>query len=492
VGTSRQFKAGRDGRFVLLVALAGIPAFSPGLKAGPRPTQAPKPGSYWDREIKACLKKVKTSTAITCRWMVDTPTLVLHSTLSKEYTAAAMVHLQRFDKLFLSIFKGKYKDASKQIAYAFATEEEYLSFSPEAKGSQGRFLWEPKGKTVVKNLAWFSTPPGENDFYKTDFGVVQHEATHQLLYAYTGNPHVPKWFDEGCATFFESWDLEKSNKENLLSGLAGDYARGISLSFPREESPPPLASHWISHDNLLLLDHLPKPPGFIVLPPGGKTDLAAEFASEMRSRQEYNEAWCALTFFINNDQGQKIFNLLVKSFRDGDDLAKIQKKYYSDEFLTTFRTEWHKFIKDQILPKWELPTVGGGTFPRGLTAPPPEGTHGFRLTKDKRSDMFLVEAEKKTIALEGREQLVWMLRAWSIPVRFYDEAWEQVGPLVSRKGVGLVGGLYMPTLFHDPASGFKAVFLEPAFSSLSKEDRKNLASQLTDAAIGLIFRRDKD
>ena len=419
--------------------------------------------------------------------MVETDTHVLHSTLSKEYTAATAAHLQRFDTVFRKIFGGQYKDRKKPTAYAFATEEEYLRFSPEAKGTQGRFLQKQEGKTWVKNLAWFSTPPGENDFYKTDIGVVQHEATHQLLDAYTGNPRVPKWFDEGCASFFESWDLDRKNEENILSGLDGDYARGISLTYPSRDCPRPLASYWIPYEKLLLLDHVP-PPIFTLSV--GK-DAASQFASQMPRKQEYNEAWCAMTFLIHHKKGQEVFKKLVNAFREGDDLGKVKKKYYSETFLTTFRDEWYKFIESEILPRWELPTVGGGTFPRGLTAAPPEGTSGFGLTKDNRSDMFLVEAEERKFRLQGGQETIWMLKARSVPRRFYDETWELVPWLVKEEPVPFVGGLYLPLLFRVPGSGSKVVLLHPMFSSLSKGDMERLHSRLMEAVVGLVFRPSK-
>jgi hypothetical protein len=492
VGKSRQLEAGRDWRFVLLVALGWILSVSPALDAGPHATKAPKPNSKWDKETKRYLKGVKPSTVASCRWMVETPTHVLHSTLSKEYTAAAAVHLLRFDQRFRSIFKGQYKDADKPTAYAFATEKEYLKFSPGSEGTQGRFLVSMESGTLVKNLAWFSTPPGENDFYRTDIGVVQHEATHQLLHAYTGNQRVPKWFDEGCAAFFESWDLDKKNDENILSGLAGEYARGISLTYPMKDGLPPLASFWILPDKLLLLDHVPRMPGpTFRVPDLGKKDMAAEFASRMRVQQEYNEAWCAMTFLIQHPVGQQVFKKLVSAFRERGDLEKIRKRYYTEEFLKSFRTEWYRFIEEKVLPGWELPAVGGGTFPRGLTAAPPTGTRGFGLTKDNRGDMFLVDAEERTISIEGRARRVWMLKAWSIPARFYEEAWEAAPSVVTQGPVAFVGGLYMPGLFSDASSDFRAIFLQPAFTSLSKEDSKNLAARLTDAAIGLILPRGK-
>jgi len=184
-------------------------------------TSAPKPGSPFDRQMKNLLPKVKASEALPQGWVVETPTHVLHSTVSKEYTAAAAVHLSRFDRLFRSIFQGDYKDLRKPVAYAFATEDEYLKFSPSSNGTQGRFLRKPEGKNVLKDLAWFCTPPGEKDFYKTDLKVVQHEATHQLLDAYTDNPGIP------CACLVQPFKQRQRSprRETDKGGRGPDFNR---------------------------------------------------------------------------------------------------------------------------------------------------------------------------------------------------------------------------------------------------------------------------
>jgi hypothetical protein len=321
--------------------------------------KAPKPGTGYYKKTQEYLKKVRLSESLPCGWVVETPAYVVHSTISKEYTVAAAIHLWRFRDAFQSIFRGEYKDQRKPVAYGFATEAEYLKFSPMSKGTQGRFLGKPQGNTRLKDLAWFSTPPGETDFYKTDITIVQHEATHQLLDAYTDNPKIPKWFHEGCATFFETWDADRKNQENILSGLNSNYALGICLTYPDQEPAPLLRSYWISPRRLLNLDieYRPEFTPIQVQPPGAKKDLF-DFKAQMTQQQEYNESWCALTFFVDHKKGQEIFKLLVKRFHEGASLADIRKQYYDETFLGSFEKEWCKFIETKVLVKWELPTVG--------------------------------------------------------------------------------------------------------------------------------------
>ncbi len=451
--------------------------------------KAPKPGSRQDREVKAYLKAVRPSSALSPGWMVETESYVLHSTISKEYTAAAAFYLGRFQAVFRSIFWGEFKDTRKPVAYAFATEKEYLKFSPRSAGTQGRFLTEGIGRAAKKDLAWYSTPLGERDFFKSEVGVLQHEATHQLIDAYTGNQSVPTWFHEGCATFFESWDLEKKNPENILSGLKGRYALGTSLSYPTQDHAPPLAEFWIQPRDLLVLDHR-KVPVFPPIPrePVKKRSFDADFREHMRLQQEYNEAWCAMTFLIDHKKGQEVFKLFVREFREGKNFEAIRKKYYDENFLGSFEREWSKFIETKVLGKWELPTVGGRTLRPGDGRPPPESVSGFPLTGDRRGDMFLVEAESRELAIAGEKNKVWMLKAWSIPVRFYDEAWKLVPDLLAKERTQLAGGIYGMGVFADrDNSTFQAVFLVPAW--LQPPDRKTLSEGLSKAVVGLVIDR---
>jgi hypothetical protein len=135
-------------------------------------TRAPKAGDKDDKLYQKLLATVQTSSTLKKGWFVSGPTYDVHSTISREYTAMAAVHLDKFHRRFTSIFREPFKDSRKPVAYGFATEKEYLEFSPGSKGTQGRFLVMHDNKGIKKDLAWFALPPGETDFYQTDYGVV--------------------------------------------------------------------------------------------------------------------------------------------------------------------------------------------------------------------------------------------------------------------------------------------------------------------------------
>ena len=443
-------------------------------------TRPPRQGTDDYRLLQRLLKEATPSSVLEGGWTVEGPTHVVHSTISKEYAAFAAVHLSKFHKRFVSIFRETFKDTKKPIAYAFPTEKEYLAFSPESKGTQGRFMVRGGKDGLKKDLAWFSTPPGEKDFYKTDYGVVQHEATHQLLDAYTDNQSIPVWFHEGCATFFESWNLDESNAKNILSGASERYALGVCLTYPRQKPAPPLAEYWIGPRKLLLLERLERPG------PGGKAgDKDREFKAQMVIQQQYNEAWCAMTFFIDHDVGREVFGLFVGAFRDGKHLSDIQSTYYKEEFLSSFEREWYKFIEKKVIGKWEMPTVGGKKLRVGDGASPPAKTVGFPLTDDRRGDLFLVKADAGVVPRTFAGEKWWMLKAWGVPVKFYQEAWLEAPRLVARGQVPIIASAYGLVAFDGPPGSRTRFFLLiPAWAPVSWDEK--FAGRLQQAAAGLV------
>ena len=367
-------------------------------------------------------------------------------------------------------------------AYGFATKEQYLKFSPGAEGSQGRFRRAGVGPGAEKDLAWFSTPPGEKDFFKTDFGVVQHEVVHQLLDAYTDNCRLPFWFSEGCATFFESWDLGRPLRENMLSGIGGRYSATVCASFPEQKGEVPLARYWFEGDRLLNLD--PRPTrGPVIRDPRARNPLAA-LKDMLPLQQQYSESWCAMTFLVHdNNAGGLFLSTLIKAFREGKDLASIRNEHYTPRFVDDFQQAWYRFIKEKVLKKSKLRTVGGREIVPGIAEQVPKSVTGHALTEDRLCDVFLVESESRE--LDGESGKFLMLKAWGIPTAFYETAWKEAPFAVSGKRIPLVEGLYFLLYFAEPTRKTDTVLLLwPAWREW-KSDPALLQQRLEDAVKGL-------
>jgi hypothetical protein len=101
--------------------------------------------------------------------------------------------------------------------------------------------------------------------------------------------------------------------------------------------------------------------------------------------------------------------------------------------------------------------------------------------------MFLVAAESRQLKLFGMDRQVWMLKASSVPLQFYQEVWKAAPSLASGGRVSLIGGLYGLHVLGNPAdSGPLALFLVPAWTAIPGEDRNALSARLSEAARGLI------
>lgn len=68
-------------------------------------TKPPKSGTKDFKLYQELLTTAKRSKTLKGGWVVETPTHVVHSTISTEYSAAAAVHLYRFHKRFVTIFR---------------------------------------------------------------------------------------------------------------------------------------------------------------------------------------------------------------------------------------------------------------------------------------------------------------------------------------------------------------------------------------------------
>jgi hypothetical protein len=378
-----------------------------------------------------------------------------------------------------------FKDTQKPVAYAFPTEKEYLAFSPHSKGTQGRFMVRLESGALKKDLAWFSTPPGEKDFYKTDYGVVQHEATHQLLDAYTNNQSIPVWFHEGCATFFESWNLDESNSKNILSG-ASEHLRPRRLPHSPGEARTS-ACRVLDRSPEAPLPRAPGAPrpGDKQAPGAAGRDLRFKAGSVIPAA--YNEAWCAMTFFIDHDVGREVFALSSTHSAMAEAPLGHPVEVLHGRIPLLVPAEWYKFIEKKVTQ--EVGAVDGGerSFASGTGASPPAKTVGFALTDDRRGDLFEVRRKRGCPKAFSGEKW-WMLKAWGrVPVRFYQEAWKEAPGLgVTNSQIPIIASAYRPRRVRR-AAGVRTrfFFLLPAWAPISPSD-ESLAKRMEQAAAGLI------
>jgi hypothetical protein len=261
------------------------------------------------------------------------------------------------------------------------------------------------------------------------------------------------------------------------------YALGVCLSYPRQKPAPVLAEYWLDPRKILSLEHLEKMPE---APGDASPDPGSDLKASLLIQQQYNESWCAMTFLVDNEVGKKVFGLFIEAFRNGRNLSSIKSEYYNEQFLRSFETAWYQFIEKKVLNKWRLPTVGGKTLLVGDGSSPPAATEGYPLTDDKRGDLFLVRAEAGKVPKTAAGQEWWMLKAWGMPVRFYQEAWKEA-PAVLKSGHPIVvgGGYALVAIPHPAAPAMRLFLLFPVWVQIRDEA---LSLRIIDAAGNLIGR----
>lgn len=213
-------------------------------------------------------------------YVYKTRDYIVTSDLNPKFTAELAVYMQKFVREFTKIFpiKPHGKILSKLVVVIFNDRQQYKKIlfpDPSANWSRGVFL--PKryatgwpeftvysyfydgGKTSYDRDPYYADdvkPKGTNqetnegkrkregrkgadagevpaNFSNFPYAIIQHEATHAMLRRYVGmntyqkqpngvqKDKFPVFINEGCATYFENWDLRLSRKKNKAPGRIG-------------------------------------------------------------------------------------------------------------------------------------------------------------------------------------------------------------------------------------------------------------------------------
>lgn len=203
--------------FTRWLPLAGLFAFFVGL--APSPAHAGARLRHWvwtiqDRDqIKKILPEVKEEKGV---WSVETEHWIAASEVDAQFTAELAHFLETFQEVFPEIFavEGEIKPPFKPRAIVYANAGRYTS-AGGIPGSGGVFRWGYQGdKITVFEFSSFIGHPEQRRFHKFHTTTLLHEVTHLLLQAMVGMRRVPVWFNEGLATYFECWEITKSEKLN--------------------------------------------------------------------------------------------------------------------------------------------------------------------------------------------------------------------------------------------------------------------------------------
>ena len=182
------------------------------------------PAWVWTQEEQAKLDKAEKHVKQVKGWYkVESANWIVETQVDARFTAEWALFMERFNSAMHSIVGFGTQDAKnvaeKPLVKIFSTQKEYIeTHDPESRG----VFSCSKGKNgVVSNLvlASFVAEPTETRLEGFPIQVMQHEGTHLLVRRTFGTRDVPAWFNEGLASFFESWDFRKTKEWNLKDKL---------------------------------------------------------------------------------------------------------------------------------------------------------------------------------------------------------------------------------------------------------------------------------
>jgi len=239
----------------------------------------------------------------------------LFSNCDSEATIETAVKMDEFYEKFSRIFKGSFKNRKKPQLFCLADKASYSRVISDytqgyvnAGWSAGMFI------SIGTKGALFADFSVGSEVQETLF----HEGTHQLMSSYTGGAKIPVWLDEGIATNFESWEIQRSAIQNLHR-TAFDSGRRYGLFQQyNETSELPL-------DELLNM-------------------TSKEWSESTKPGPNYSMSWLMVNTLLLSDSGKKLINAWMTGFRKKTTLDKMLSSKSKAVLKTMITNHYRKFL----------------------------------------------------------------------------------------------------------------------------------------------------
>jgi hypothetical protein len=246
---------------------------------------------------------------------------VIKTDVDEPFAAEAAVYMRGFYEAFRSFFKPRPRLKATPVVYLFKDRKSYQDhvktrgFDRLVKAG-GAYV----GSRTRSELFCWHMRPGKG-FAAFPKKVLRHEGAHQLLSYILGTHRIPIWYNEGVATFFEGWDVEKPWKWNL-ENLRHTHIRfgRIVRTFGTDE--------FKDLDYLMKLTH--------------KTWVPDDFGK--RTEQHYAEVESFMTFLLVTEKGRKFFTILFRAIARGRDPTDM----LSPGLIRSAQEAWYKDIERRI------------------------------------------------------------------------------------------------------------------------------------------------
>jgi len=292
-------------------------------------------------------------------YQVSLSSYLVRTDISAERALAHAVEMDEFHRCFSSIFVGPFKIRARPELYVMKTKTSYANaYNKWACGmgampgwSAGLFATLGPNKHALFGCAEY----GAEELHETLF----HEGTHQLLQYYVGDEIIPRWFDEGCATNFQTWTVARSPQRNIheeiwkseypevLCEMKTGKVRSVTL---QDGTTLTVGAGGVKPDLLELMNTTPT----IWLGSANPTPL-------------YAQGWGFVNFLLaQGDVGQKYFNYLIMGCRQGR--GEELKRLMPERDRQGLAAEWNKYLDNTIVPHVEFSRPVAALLAKGRKA----------------------------------------------------------------------------------------------------------------------------
>lgn len=289
--------------------------------AGSQAVQGADKWTWTAEELEAVKKLEKTVTAKNSRFLLERERWKVETFISPRFTAEVAQFMEMAERSFAQIIEGKSAVPLKPTVLVYASQQDYEKRFKDGTRGQFKYRWNELGEWEENHLYTYLRLPVERDFSSFHWKTLQHEGAHAFLRNLVGKSEVPPWFDEGIATYFESWDL----RTDAAANQKDRYSR----------------SRYRRH----LKDHCLTNPGrFLNLPELMKIRAPAWNSDKMgpEATHNYARAESVIDYFLASDETKGIFKRLVESAMAGKGVL------VSDDELRTLEVGWRKHVENAV------------------------------------------------------------------------------------------------------------------------------------------------
>ncbi len=293
--------------------------------------------------------------------MISVSSYLVRTDISALKAMSLAVEMDEFQRRFSKIFVGRFRINSRPELYVLKDKASYFNAYKVWAGTERSAPEFSAGLfsslTQRKHALFANAAFGEAELHKT----LYHEGTHQLLEYYIASP-IPRWFDEGCATNFEEWNVKLSAQRNIYNSMWNSSQASIIYMMHTGKS-----KYRGANGNIYSI------PGFVARKPRLQKLFALDgaawnAAADDDATANYAEAWSFINFLLTyGETGQRYFDIFIGQLKRG--MGRDPEKLLPPRDRQVLEGLWKKYLDDFLVPHFEYSRLVGALIKRRSAGP---------------------------------------------------------------------------------------------------------------------------